>query len=97
MKFRVLTAVNIRLWYFRLCYYVVFESPICVLIFMFFSLFHFLVNLSSGEGHVIWNLECQEKIARHNVDLIGVQEVRWGGGGNEPQYNYTLGEGRGTE
>lgn len=28
----------------------------------------FFVNLSNGKGHVIWNLECQEKIARHNLD-----------------------------
>jgi hypothetical protein len=42
---------------------------------------------------MIWNLECQGKLARHNVDLIVVQEVRWGRGGKEPQYNYTLEEG----
>jgi hypothetical protein len=50
-----------------------------------------LFNFSSGKGCVFWNFECQEKIARYNVDLIGVQEIRLGRGGDERQCSYTFG------
>jgi exonuclease III len=30
------------------------------------------------------------ELARYNLDLVGVQEVRWEGGGTEPAREYTF-------
>jgi hypothetical protein len=31
----------------------------------------------------------EEQISKYKVDLVGVQEVRWDGGGTEPAGEYT--------
>jgi hypothetical protein len=31
-----------------------------------------------------------EEISKYNLDLVGVQEVRWDGGGTEPAGEYTF-------
>jgi hypothetical protein len=31
-----------------------------------------------------------EEILKHKLDLVGVQEVRWSGGGTEPADDYTF-------
>jgi hypothetical protein len=31
-----------------------------------------------------------EKISKYKLDLVGVQEVRWDGGGTEPAGEYTF-------
>jgi exonuclease III len=31
-----------------------------------------------------------EEISKYKLDLVGVQEVRWGGGGTEPACEYTF-------
>jgi hypothetical protein len=38
-----------------------------------------------------------EEISKHKLDLLGVQEVRWEGGGNEQAGEYTLFYGKGNE
>jgi hypothetical protein len=35
--------------------------------------------------------------ARYKLDLVGVQEVRWEGGGTEPAGEYTFFYGKGKE
>jgi hypothetical protein len=35
------------------------------------------------------------ELSRYKLDLVGVQEVRWEGGGTEPAVEYTLFFGRG--
>jgi hypothetical protein len=37
------------------------------------------------------------ELARYNLDLVGVQEVRWEGGGTEPAGEYTFFNGMGNE
>jgi hypothetical protein len=37
------------------------------------------------------------ELARYKLDLVGVQEVRWEGGGTEPAGEYTLFYGKGNE
>jgi exonuclease III len=37
------------------------------------------------------------KLARYTLDLVGVQEVRWEGGGTEPAGEYTFFYGNGNE
>jgi hypothetical protein len=44
----------------------------------------------------IWIIECKEKLRtvsrelpKYKLDLVGVQEVRWEGGGTEPVGEYT--------
>jgi hypothetical protein len=37
------------------------------------------------------------ELARYKLDLVGVQEVRWEGGGTEPAGEYTLFYGNGNE
>jgi hypothetical protein len=32
----------------------------------------------------------EEEISKYNLDLVGVQEVRWDGGGTEPEGEYTI-------
>jgi exonuclease III len=36
-----------------------------------------------------------EKISKYKLDLVGVQEVRWDGGGTEPASKYTFFYGKG--
>jgi exonuclease III len=36
-----------------------------------------------------------EEISKYKLDLVGVQEVRWGGGGTEPAGEYTFFSGKG--
>jgi exonuclease III len=36
-----------------------------------------------------------EEISKYNLDLVGVQEVRWDGGGTEPAGQYTFSMERG--
>jgi exonuclease III len=36
-----------------------------------------------------------EEISTYKLDLVGVQEVRWGGGGTEPTGEYTFFFGKG--
>jgi hypothetical protein len=31
-----------------------------------------------------------EEISKYKLDLVGVQEVRWGGNGTEPAGDYTI-------
>jgi hypothetical protein len=38
-----------------------------------------------------------EEISKYNLDLVGGQEVRWGGGGTEPAGEYTFSYGKGNE
>jgi exonuclease III len=37
------------------------------------------------------------ELARYKLDLVGVQEVRWEGGGTEPAGEYTFSYGKGNE
>jgi hypothetical protein len=37
------------------------------------------------------------KLARYKLDLVGVQEDRWEGGGTEPAGEYTILYGKGNE
>jgi hypothetical protein len=37
------------------------------------------------------------ELARYTLDLVGVQEVRWEGGGTEPAGEYTFFYGKGNE
>jgi exonuclease III len=37
------------------------------------------------------------ELARYNLDLVGVQEVRWEGGGTKPAGDYTFFYGKGNE
>jgi hypothetical protein len=39
----------------------------------------------------------REEIPKYKLDLVGVQEVRWDGGGNEPAGEYTFFYGKGNE
>jgi hypothetical protein len=38
-----------------------------------------------------------EEISKYNLDLVGVQEVRWDGGGTETAGEYTFFYGKGNE
>jgi exonuclease III len=38
-----------------------------------------------------------EEISKYKLDLVGVQEVRWDGGGTEPAGDYTYYYGKGNE
>jgi hypothetical protein len=38
-----------------------------------------------------------EEIWKYKLDLVGVQEVRWDGGGTEPAGEYTFFYGKGNE
>jgi exonuclease III len=38
-----------------------------------------------------------EKISKNNLDLVGVQEVRWDGDGTESEGEYTFLYGKGNE
>jgi exonuclease III len=38
-----------------------------------------------------------EEISKYKLDLVGVQEVRWDGGGTEPAGEYTFFYGKGSE
>jgi hypothetical protein len=38
-----------------------------------------------------------EEISKYKLDLVGVQEVRWDGGGTEPAGEYTFFYGEGNE
>jgi hypothetical protein len=38
-----------------------------------------------------------KEIPKYKLDLVGVQEVRWGGGGTEPSGEYTFLYGQGNE
>jgi exonuclease III len=38
-----------------------------------------------------------EEVSKYKLDLLGVQEVRWGGGGTEPAGEYTFFCGNGNE
>jgi hypothetical protein len=60
-------------------------------------------------GHEIWNLNVRsmyravslravvEEISIYKLHLMGVQEVRWDGGGTEPAGEYTFSYGQGNE
>jgi exonuclease III len=39
----------------------------------------------------------EKEISKYKLDLVGVQEVRWGGGGTEPAGEYTFVCGRTTQ
>jgi hypothetical protein len=38
-----------------------------------------------------------EEMSKYKLDLVGVQEVRWDGGGTEPADGYTFFYGKGNE
>jgi exonuclease III len=38
-----------------------------------------------------------DEILKYKLDLVGVQELRWNGGGTEPADEYTFFYGRGNE
>jgi hypothetical protein len=46
-----------------------------------------------------WNVRMtvSRALARYKLDLVGVQEVRWEGGGTEPAGEYTFFCGKGNE
>jgi hypothetical protein len=54
-----------------------------------------------------WNVRCKyragslraiaEEISKYKLDLVGVQEVRWDGGGTESAGEYELFYGKGNE
>jgi hypothetical protein len=49
-----------------------------------------------------WNVRSSlraiaEEISKYNLDLVGVQEVRWDGGGTEPAGEYTFSMERGMK
>jgi hypothetical protein len=45
-----------------------------------------------------WSLRAVAKeISKYNLDLVGVQEVRWNRGGNEPAGEYKFFYGKGNE
>jgi hypothetical protein len=52
-------------------------------------------------GYDILITECTEfvlrELARYKLDLVGMQEVRWEGGGTEPAGEYTFFYGKGNE
>jgi hypothetical protein len=37
------------------------------------------------------------ELSKYKLDLVGVQEVRWEGGGTEPAAEYTIFYGKGNE
>jgi hypothetical protein len=39
----------------------------------------------------------EEEISKYKLDLVGVQEVRWDGGGTEPAGEYTIFYRKGNE
>jgi hypothetical protein len=41
-------------------------------------------------------LTVSRELARYELDLVGVQEVRWDGGGTEPAGEYTFFYGKGN-
>jgi exonuclease III len=45
----------------------------------------------------IWNVRSAEQISKYKLYLVGVQEVRWNGGGNEPAGEYTFFYRKGDE
>jgi hypothetical protein len=51
-----------------------------------------LIRFCITYGFVLSSL----KIARYKLDLVGVQEVRWEGGGTEPPGEYTFFYGKGN-
>jgi hypothetical protein len=44
-----------------------------------------------------YDLDVSRELARYKLDLVGVQEVRWDGGGTEPAGEYTFFCGKGNE
>jgi hypothetical protein len=38
-----------------------------------------------------------EEVSKYKLDLVGVQEVRWDGGGTEPAGQYTFFYGKGNQ
>jgi hypothetical protein len=38
-----------------------------------------------------------KEIPKYKLDLVGVQDVRWGRGGNKPAGKYTFSYGKGNE
>jgi hypothetical protein len=38
-----------------------------------------------------------KEVSKYKLDLVGVQEVRWEGGGTEPAGEYTFVYGKGNE
>jgi exonuclease III len=38
-----------------------------------------------------------EETSKYKLDLVGVQEVRWNGGGNEPAREYIFSYGKGIK
>jgi hypothetical protein len=38
-----------------------------------------------------------EEISKYNLDLVGIQEVRWNGGGTEPAVKYKFFYRKGNE
>jgi hypothetical protein len=42
-------------------------------------------------------MTASRELARYKFDLVGVQEVRWEGGGTEPVREYTFFYGKGNE
>jgi exonuclease III len=38
-----------------------------------------------------------KEISKYKLDLVGIQEVRWNGGGNKPAGEYTFFYGKGNE
>jgi exonuclease III len=37
----------------------------------------------------------KEEVSKYKLDLVGIQEVRWGGGGTQPAGEYTFSMERG--
>jgi hypothetical protein len=60
------------------------------------TLTSFWINGLTEYRYVIWNVECKEfvkglplmtvskELSKYKLELVGVQEVRWEGGGTEP-------------
>jgi hypothetical protein len=55
-------------------------------------------------GHEIWIMECKEFVmtvskeqSKYKLDLVGLQGIRWEGGGTEPAGEYTFFCGKGND
>jgi hypothetical protein len=53
-----------------------------------------LVSISIGQ---VRSGQWRKKSSKYKLDLVGVQEVRFGGGGTEPAGEYTFFYGKGNE
>jgi hypothetical protein len=53
-----------------------------------------MLEVCTGQAH--WR-QYQRNYQNYKLDLVGVQEVRWGGSGTEPSGEYAFFYGKGNE